>query len=61
MDDETWSQVIDTNLTSVFRFSRAAYPLMVDAGGGKIINIGSMYSLFGGSLTPNYGAAKADN
>ena len=35
-----WDGVINTNLTSAFLCSRAAYPAMKDAGGGKIINIG---------------------
>ena len=39
--------MIDTNLTSAFLCSQAAYPQMVKAGGGKIINIGSMMSIFG--------------
>ncbi len=58
MSDEEWQSVIDTNLTSVFKFSRAAHSHLLKAGGGKIINIGSMYSIFGHPLVPNYGASK---
>jgi 2-deoxy-D-gluconate 3-dehydrogenase len=58
MSDEQWSSVVDTNLTSVFRFSRAVYPRLVERGGGKILNIGSMYSLFGSPLVPSYAASK---
>jgi 2-dehydro-3-deoxy-D-gluconate 5-dehydrogenase len=53
-----WHQVIDTNLTSAFACSQAAYPAMVRAGGGKIINIGSMMSIFGASFTAPYAASK---
>jgi 2-deoxy-D-gluconate 3-dehydrogenase len=53
-----WRQVVDTNLTSVFLVSRAAYPLMKRQGGGKVINIGSMMSIFGASFVPAYGASK---
>jgi 2-deoxy-D-gluconate 3-dehydrogenase len=53
-----WRSVLDTNLTSVFLCSRAAYPVMKAAGGGKIINIGSMMSIFGASFSPAYGASK---
>lgn len=53
-----WRQVMDTNLTSAFLCSRAAYPHMKALGGGKIINIGSMMSLFGASFAPAYGASK---
>jgi 2-dehydro-3-deoxy-D-gluconate 5-dehydrogenase len=53
-----WKQVIDTNLTSAFICSHAAYPRMKEAGGGKIINIGSMLSIFGASFAPAYGASK---
>jgi 2-deoxy-D-gluconate 3-dehydrogenase len=53
-----WRQVIDTNLNSIFVCSQAAYPVMRDAGGGKIINIGSMLSIFGAAFAPAYGAAK---
>jgi 2-deoxy-D-gluconate 3-dehydrogenase len=55
---DEWRQVLDTNLTSAFLCSRAAYPAMKRAGGGKIVNIGSMLSLFGASFAPAYGASK---
>ncbi len=58
MSDEDWSSVVETNLTSVFRFSRTAYPSFVERGGGKVLNIGSMYSLFGSPLVPSYSASK---
>jgi 2-dehydro-3-deoxy-D-gluconate 5-dehydrogenase len=53
-----WHTVIDTNLTSTFMASQAAYPEMVRAGFGKIINIGSMMSIFGGVAHAAYGASK---
>ena len=53
-----WRTVIDTNLTSAFIVSQAAYPEMVRAGFGKIINIGSMMSIFGGVAHAAYGASK---
>src|SRR5262249_34035381 len=56
LDD--WHRVIDTNLTSVFLCSRAVHPVMKRAGGGKIINVGSMMSIFGASFAPAYGASK---
>jgi 2-deoxy-D-gluconate 3-dehydrogenase len=49
---EEWRSVIDTNLTSAFLCSKAVYPAMKAAGGGKIINIGSMMSIFGASFAP---------
>ncbi len=55
---EEWESVIDTNLTSAFLCSKAVYPAMKAAGGGKIINIGSMMSIFGASFTPAYAASK---
>ncbi len=55
---EEWQQVLNTNLTGVFLCSRAVYPSMVQAGGGKIINIGSMTSIFGSSVSPVYAATK---
>jgi len=53
-----WHQVMDTNLTSAFLCCRAAYPQLKAAGGGKIINIGSMMSIFGASFAPVYSASK---
>lgn len=55
---EDWHTVIDTNLTSAFICSKAVYPAMKQAGGGKIINIGSMMSIFGASFAPAYAASK---
>jgi 2-deoxy-D-gluconate 3-dehydrogenase len=54
---EEWRRVLDTNLTSAFLCARAAYPHLRRAG-GKIVNIGSMLSLFGVSFAPAYGASK---
>ena len=53
-----WKEVVDTNLTSAFACSQAAYPVMKEAGGGKIINIGSMLSIFGAGFASAYGASK---
>ena len=53
-----WRQVLDTNLTSAYLCSHAAYPPMKAAGGGKIINIGSMMSIFGAGFAPAYAASK---
>jgi 2-dehydro-3-deoxy-D-gluconate 5-dehydrogenase len=53
-----WRRVLDTNLTSAFLACRAAYPIMKRNGGGKIINIGSMMSIFGTSFAPAYAASK---
>lgn len=58
MTDEEWVSVIQTNLSSVFKFSRAAHAALAKSGGGKIINIGSMYSIFGSPLAPSYSASK---
>ncbi len=53
-----WHLVMDTNLTSAFFCSQAAYPHMKRAGGGKIINIGSMMSTFGASYASPYASSK---
>ena len=55
---EQWQQVIHTNLTSAFLCARAAHPHFKRAGGGKLINIGSMLSIFGAGFAPAYGASK---
>jgi 2-deoxy-D-gluconate 3-dehydrogenase len=54
-----WHKVIDTNLTASFMLSQIAYPELKKAGGGKIINIGSMASYIGGARWTAYGPAKA--
>jgi 2-deoxy-D-gluconate 3-dehydrogenase len=56
--EDEWHQVMDTNLTSAFLCSQAAYPAMLAAGGGKMINIGSMMSLFGAPYATPYAASK---
>jgi 2-deoxy-D-gluconate 3-dehydrogenase len=56
--EEEWHHVIDTNLTSAFLCSQAAYPAMKQAGGGKMINIGSMMSLFGAPYATPYASSK---
>ena len=56
--EEEWHQVIDTNLTSAFLCSQAAYHAMVKTGGGKMINIGSMMSLFGAPYATPYASSK---
>jgi 2-deoxy-D-gluconate 3-dehydrogenase len=53
-----WRKVIDINLSGAFWCAQAAYPAMLKAGGGKIINIGSMLSIFGASFAVAYGASK---
>ena len=58
LDIAEWDSVISTNLTSAFLCSKAVHPAMKRAGGGKIINIGSMMSIFGASFTPAYSASK---
>ena len=53
-----WQTVMDTNLTSAFLCSRAAHAPLRKAGGGKLINIGSMLSIFGAPYGAAYGASK---
>ena len=45
---EEWDQVLDVNLRGAFLAAKTVYPHMKRQGGGKIINIGSMFSIFGG-------------
>ncbi len=56
LDD--WNLIMDINLTGTFLPCREAYPHMAQAGGGKIINIGSMTSIFGHDLVMPYSASK---
>ena len=53
-----WRSVLDTNLTSAFFCAQACHPAMKQGGGGKIINIGSMMSLFGAPYAVPYAASK---
>lgn len=55
---DEWRQVIDTNLNSVFACCQAAYPEMKRRGGGKIVTIGSMTSIFGLALGSAYASTK---
>jgi 2-dehydro-3-deoxy-D-gluconate 5-dehydrogenase len=55
---EEWRSVLDTNLDSAFRCSQACYPALKAAGGGKILNNGSMLSLFGSPWGSAYAASK---
>ena len=56
--EEEWHEVLDTNLTSAFLCSQAAYEPMKRGGGGKMINIGSMMSLFGAPYATPYASSK---
>ncbi|APG09991.1 2-deoxy-D-gluconate 3-dehydrogenase [Bradyrhizobium japonicum] len=53
-----WNAVMATNLSGSFLCAKAAYPPMTQVGGGKIINVGSMMSIFGASVAAAYGASK---
>ena len=53
-----WNEVLNTNLRSAFLCSKAVYPAMKETGSGKVINIGSMTSIFGGAKLAPYGASK---
>jgi 2-deoxy-D-gluconate 3-dehydrogenase len=58
LTEEEWHHVLDTNLTSAFLCSQAAYRAMAPQGGGKMINIGSMMSLFGAPYATPYASSK---
>jgi 2-deoxy-D-gluconate 3-dehydrogenase len=53
-----WNKVMETNLTGAFLCAQAAYPHMQRGGNGKIVNIGSMLSIFGASFAAPYAASK---
>jgi 2-deoxy-D-gluconate 3-dehydrogenase len=57
-DASDWDQVLAGNLRSAFLCSKAVYPAMKAGGSGKIINIGSMTSIFGGAKLAPYSASK---
>jgi len=55
---EIWDQMLEINLTSVFRLCQLAGRHMLEKGRGKIINIASMLTFVGGTLAPSYAASK---
>lgn len=59
MDEQAWDDVIDTNLKSIFNYSKAAAKPMIRARGGSIINISSVVGLTGNAGQSNYAASKA--
>jgi 3-oxoacyl-[acyl-carrier protein] reductase len=59
MKDEDWSAVIDTNLSAVFRLSRAVLRPMMKAKSGRIVNVTSVVASSGNAGQANYAAAKA--
>jgi 2-deoxy-D-gluconate 3-dehydrogenase len=58
-EEQDWDLVIQVNLKALFFLSQAAARVMVEQGGGKIVNIASMLSYQGGILIPAYTAAKS--
>jgi len=59
MKDEDWQAILDTNLTSVYRSSKAVMRGMMKARKGRIVNIASVIGVTGNAGQANYAAAKA--
>lgn len=55
---ESWDNVMELNITAVFQLCQLAGPIMMNQGGGKIINIGSVLSFIGGYHSSAYAASK---
>lgn len=58
IDDATWHDILDVNLTGVFRMTRSAVPAMLKNGGGSIINMSSVGGVIGFSGSAAYGTSK---
>ncbi len=56
--EESWDAMVATHLNATFLLSKLAAASMARRRGGKIINMASMYAIFGGGLVPSYSAAK---
>jgi 2-deoxy-D-gluconate 3-dehydrogenase len=58
LSHEDWRRVLTTNLDAPFYVAQACYPHMKQAGRGKVINIASGYSFYGGTMNPAYSTSK---
>jgi 2-dehydro-3-deoxy-D-gluconate 5-dehydrogenase len=56
--DEDWDLLLEVNLSAPFRLSRRVGKLMIEQGGGRIVNISSLLAFQGGILVPAYAASK---
>lgn len=58
MSEDVWRRTLDINLSGTFFAAQAVHPHLKAAGGGKIVTIGSMMSIFGSSVGSDYAASK---